>query len=64
MGFSTTYLAVIVNTLSFILPHLGITIGSEELTTTIQTVVTIATGLWILIQRKGFGGVTALGFRK
>jgi len=63
-GYSQTYIAVIVNVLSFLLPHFGITIGSEELTTTIQTIIILVSGLWILIRRKKVGDVSALGFRK
>lgn len=62
--YSTTYVAVIVNLLSFALPHLGISVGSEQLTTTIQTLITLGTGIWILIERYRKGGVTVSGFRK
>lgn len=61
---STTIVAVIVNLLSVGLPYAGITIGTDELTTTIQTIVAIVTGLWIWKQRIALGGVTNLGFRK
>ena len=64
MNYSTTYLAVIVNILSVLLPKVGITVGTEELTTTIQTLVTLFTGMWILIQRYKRGDVTVAGVIK
>ena len=61
---STTYTAVILNILSFILPKIGIEVGSEAVTTTVQTIVTIATGIWILVERYKKGGITIFGTRK
>jgi hypothetical protein len=61
---STTYLAVIVNVLSVILPKLGVEVGSEALTTTLQTLVVIGSGFWVLLQRYQRGDVTVLGVRK
>lgn len=61
---STTYIAVIVNVLSFLLPKVGITVGSEELTTTLQTLITLASGLWILKERYAKGGVSVMGVRQ
>ena len=61
---SQTYIAVIISVLGSILPKLGISIGSDELTTTISVIVTIAGALWALIRRYQAGGVTTLGTRK
>lgn len=61
---STTIVAVIVNLLSVGLPYIGVTVGSDQLTGTIQTLVAIATGLWIWYQRVKRGDVTASGIRK
>ena len=61
--YSTTYLAVIVNILSVLLPKVGITVGTEELTTTIQTIVAIFTGLWIMIQRYKRGDINVAGVK-
>lgn len=61
---SSTYIAVIVNFASMVLPKLGVTIGSEQLTTTIQTLVAIASGLWVLVQRYKRGDVTLFGSYK
>lgn len=54
-----------------ILPVIGISFGSDQLTSTVQTVVAIVTGIWIWYQRTtlekasgGFGDVSALGVRK
>lgn len=61
---STTYIAIIVNFASMVLPKLGVTIGSEQLTTTIQTIVALTTGLWVLVQRYKKGDVTLFGSYK
>lgn len=61
---SSTYIAVIVNFASMVLPKLGVTIGSEQLTTTVQTLVAIASGLWVLVQRYKRGDVTLFGSYK
>lgn len=47
-----------------VLPHIGVSIGSDELTTTVQTLVAIVTGLWVLRERTKRGDVSPLGFRK
>lgn len=46
-----------------VLPFFGFTIGSAELTTTVTTLVTLATGLWVLVRRYQAGGVKLLGSR-
>lgn len=46
-----------------VLPLLGITIGTEALTTTIQVIVAIGTGLWIWIRRVQKGDVRPFGGR-
>ncbi len=61
--YSTEYTAILVNILSFVLPQIGVSVGSDALTTTIQTVVAIATGLFLLVKRHKRGGVNALGVR-
>lgn len=61
---SQTYIAVIVGFLSTVLPKLGVTVGTEELTQTISTVVTIGATIWALWGRYRAGGISALGFRK
>lgn len=61
---STTYIAVIVNVLAQLLPKIGVSVGSDELTTTIQTIIALASGLWILWQRYQRGDVSPLGVRR
>jgi hypothetical protein len=61
---STTISAVIINLLSVLLPKVGVQVGSDELTVTIQTLVAVATGLWIWVERVKRGDVTPLGRRK
>lgn len=62
--YSQTYASVIVLLLAQVLPKLGVVIGTEELTTTVATVVTIVSGLWIAIRRYQAGDVSSFGFRK
>lgn len=60
---SQTYLAVLVMVLSNLLPKLGLSIGSADLTTTLSVLLTIGGALWALIRRYQVGGVTAFGSR-
>lgn len=48
---SSTISAVILNILVTVLPWLGITVGTDQLTTTIQVLVAVGTGLYIWWQR-------------
>lgn len=61
---STTIGSVMAQLLVTILPWLGITIGSDQITTTIQTIVVVATGLLIWYQRYAKGDVNVVGGRK
>ena len=58
---STTIPAIIINLLAVILPLMGVTVGSDALTTTVQTVIAIGTGLWIWIARVKKGDINILG---
>ncbi len=69
---STQYLAILINLLTTFLPLVGITVESKALETTIQTLVAVGTGLWVLYQRNMLrkvevgeaSDVTPLGVRK
>lgn len=61
---STTYIAVIANLLAQLLPKLGVVIGTEELTTTIQTIVLLGSGLWVLFRRYQQGDINLAGLKK
>ena len=61
---STQIIAVIVSLLATALPLLGVQVGTEELTTTIQTIVLVCSGLWIWKERIGRGDVNIAGIRK
>ena len=61
---STTYAAVIINILSVVLPLLGITVGSEALTTTATTIIAVLTGLWVLKERYGRGDINIAGLKR
>lgn len=64
MSYSKEYIAVIVNVLAFLLPKMGIIIGSDSLTTTVTTIATLASGIYLLYKRYTRGGVNLLGFRE
>lgn len=68
---STTIAAVLINLLATLLPFIGVNAGSEQLTTTVQTLVAIGTGIYIWYRRtkmvavsSGNGDVTAAGIKK
>lgn len=55
---------IMVNILAAILPYLGIQIGTEELTTTVQTLILVVTGVGAWYGRFRVGDVNAFGGRK
>lgn len=61
---SQIIIAAFLNILATVLPKLGVNVGSDELTTTVATLVTIGTALWIWYQRWLKGDVTLVGARK
>lgn len=61
---STTISAAIVSILATVLPLLGVEIGTEALTTTLQTIVLLVSSLWVWKERVKRGDVTKLGKRK
>lgn len=60
---SQTYIGIYVMMASAILPHLGVTIGTDQLTTTVSVLCTIAGAVWAAIGRHRLGGVSILGIR-
>lgn len=50
--------------LTIILPIMGVRVGSDQLTSAIQTVIVVITGIYIWIRRVQQKDVTALGVRK
>jgi uncharacterized membrane protein len=61
---SQIYVSAVVAILAQVLPHLGVTIGNEELTGFITTGVTILAALWVMIRRVKKGDIGVLGGRK
>lgn len=61
---STTYIAQFVQFAAIALTFLGINVGSDALMTTITTIVTIVSGLYVFYGRYKAGGITAFGTRK
>jgi len=60
---STTISAVFIQFAAVILPLLGINVGTEALTTTVQTIVLVGTGLYIWYARTLRGDVSKFGAR-
>ena len=58
---STTIGSVLLQFAAILLPMLGIDVGTEQLTTTIQTLVIVLTGVWIWYERVKKGGVNWFG---
>ncbi len=56
--------SAIIAVLANVLPLLGVQVGSEALTTTLTTIVTIGAGLWIMVRRYKMGGIKLFGGRK
>lgn len=61
---SQIYVSAVVAILAQVLPHLGVQVGSDELTTLVSNIVTVGAALWVIIRRVKQGDITALGVRK
>lgn len=61
MNISSTYLSVLVMFLAQVLPKLGIVVGTDALTTTVATLVSIFAGVKILYERHKRGDVGLFG---
>lgn len=61
---STTIAAMVINLLATVLPFLGVNIGTEQLTTTVATLLAIGTALWVWYKRVSAGDVSIVGVRK
>ena len=61
---STTISAVFIQLAVVFLPMLGIQVGSDQLTITIQTITVIATSAWIWYRRVQTGDIKWFGARK
>jgi hypothetical protein len=61
---SQIYTSALIAVLAQVLPHLGATIGNEELTGFITTGVTIGAALWVMIRRVMKGDIGVLGGRR
>lgn len=64
MNYSSTYVATFVSILAVVLPLLGIQVGSEELTTTAQTILVVISGIWVLKERFSRGDIKISGIKK
>jgi uncharacterized membrane protein len=61
---SQIYTSALIAILAQVLPHIGVTIGNEELTGFISTAVTILSALWVMVRRVKQGDITVVGSRK
>ena len=55
---------MVINLLATVLPFLGVNIGTEQLTTTVATLLAIGTALWVWYKRVSAGDVSIVGVRK
>ena len=60
---STTVSAIFLQLAVVFLPMIGIQVGSDQLTVTIQTITVVVTGLWIWYQRVQRGDIGTFGVR-
>lgn len=58
---SQTYIASAVMIVVNVLSLLGVDVGSEQMTTTLTTIITVLSGLWIMWRRFRSGDINALG---
>ncbi len=58
---SSTVVAVILNILVMVLPRIGVTLGTDQLTSAIQVVVAIIGGAWIWFTHVQSGNLTFFG---
>lgn len=61
--YSQTYAGIIVLLLSEVLPKLGLTLGTDQLTTTVYTITSILGAAWAFYGRYRLGGINALGLK-
>lgn len=61
--FAPSYLAMVVTVLVQALAYFGVVVGSEELTTTITTLVTVVSGLVVMYRQYSTGRSTLGGLR-
>lgn len=60
---SQTILGIIVMLASVLLPKIGLNIGSDQLTSTISTIVLIVAAAWAWYARHRLGGINVAGIR-
>lgn len=61
---SQIYTSALIALLAQLLPHIGVTVGNDQLTSFISTGVTIVAALWVMIRRVKQGDIGVLGSRK
>lgn len=61
---SQTITMVMVQLLTIGLPLIGVRLGSDALTSFVQTLIVVISGLWIWVRRYQQGDVNVLGARQ
>jgi hypothetical protein len=61
---SITYIGLLAEILTFVLPKIGVNITGDALTNAITVLVQIVGGVLIYVGRLRAGGITPLGLRK
>lgn len=61
---SQTYIAAIASLLVVVLPMFGVRVGTDEITSIMQSIVVLVSSVWVIVRRYQAGGVTPLGAYK
>lgn len=61
---SSQYISALVIILATLLPKFGIQVGSDELTSFLQAVITVVGGVVIMYKRYKQGGINILGRKR
>lgn len=61
---SQTVASVLIQLLTIVLPIMGVRVGSDELTSAVQTVVVVVAGIYIWVRRYQEGDINIAGLRR
>lgn len=61
---SQTIISLLIVILADVLPKLGVTLGTNDLTTTVQTIVILGAAFWAYVRRYGVGDINLIGVKK
>ena len=61
---SQIYVSAVVAILAQLLPYIGVSLGSEELTQAVSAFITVIAALWVMIRRLKQGDIGVFGGRR